>query len=171
MLPLWKGYPNDSDLWSLVHLILVYFFDDKYGRKWGLLSVTISEFDKIVMVFSRTGLFTPDMAFEIIVKDQIQRLKQPTLNCVDLVVNEVTDVIRKCTDKVSEDYRVKKDASVQPSFEKHFIPPISFSKYGLVLLAIQETNVQFYESRIYDRATVHQLIPVFTLGFPGRILS
>lgn len=57
----------------------------------------------------RTGLFTPDMAFEIIVKDQIQRLKQPTLNCVDLVVNEVTDVIRKCTDKMSRYPRLREE--------------------------------------------------------------
>ena len=49
----------------------------------------------------RTGLFTPDMAFEIIVKDQIDRLKVPTLKSVDLVVTELTDVVRKCTEKVS----------------------------------------------------------------------
>jgi len=55
----------------------------------------------------RTGLFTPDMAFEIIVKDQIERLKAPTLNSVDLVVTELTDVVRKCTEKMSRFPRLR----------------------------------------------------------------
>src|SRR6218665_2542166 len=47
-----------------------------------------------------TGLFTPDMAFETIVKKQIEKLKTPALKCVDLVVTELTSVVRKCTEKV-----------------------------------------------------------------------
>uniref|UniRef100_A0A6P7G7Y0 dynamin GTPase n=1 Tax=Diabrotica virgifera virgifera TaxID=50390 RepID=A0A6P7G7Y0_DIAVI len=38
----------------------------------------------------RVGLFTPDMAFEAIVKKQISRLKEPSLKCVDLVVQELS---------------------------------------------------------------------------------
>ena len=49
----------------------------------------------------RVGLFTPDMAFEAIVKKQIAKLKEPALKCVDLVVSELGNVVRKCTDKVS----------------------------------------------------------------------
>lgn len=48
----------------------------------------------------RTGLFTPDLAFEAIVKKQIIKLKDPCLKCVDLVVTELVAVIRKCTEKV-----------------------------------------------------------------------
>ncbi len=48
----------------------------------------------------RTGLFTPDMAFEIIVKEQIEKLKGPTLACVDLVVSELSDIVRRCAEKV-----------------------------------------------------------------------
>ncbi|KAL3104123.1 hypothetical protein niasHS_002150 [Heterodera schachtii] len=44
----------------------------------------------------RVGLFTPDMAFEAIVKKQIERLKEPALKCVDLVVNELANVVRQC---------------------------------------------------------------------------
>ena len=33
----------------------------------------------------RTGLFTPDMAFEAITKTQIGKLKEPCLKCVDMV--------------------------------------------------------------------------------------
>ncbi|XP_078502755.1 dynamin-1 isoform X2 [Lissotriton helveticus] len=50
----------------------------------------------------RTGLFTPDLAFEATVKKQIEKLKVPTLKCVDLVVNELTSTIRKCSEKLSQ---------------------------------------------------------------------
>ncbi|KFM63981.1 Dynamin, partial [Stegodyphus mimosarum] len=49
----------------------------------------------------RVGLFTPDKAFEAIVKKQIAKLKEPALKCVDLVVAELGNVVRKCTDKMS----------------------------------------------------------------------
>ena len=49
----------------------------------------------------RTGLFTPDLAFETIVKKQIQKLLEPSLKCVDMVVSELTNVVRKCTEKVA----------------------------------------------------------------------
>ncbi|KAF7465538.1 Hypothetical predicted protein [Marmota monax] len=47
----------------------------------------------------QTGLFTPDMAFEAIVKKQIVKLKEPSLKCVDLVVSELATVIKKCAEK------------------------------------------------------------------------
>ncbi|KRZ10417.1 Dynamin [Trichinella zimbabwensis] len=49
----------------------------------------------------RVGLFTPDMAFEAIVKKQISRLKEPSLKCVDLVVTELGNVIRICAEMMS----------------------------------------------------------------------
>lgn len=49
----------------------------------------------------RVGLFTPDMAFEAIVKKQISKLKEPSLKCVDLVVIEMANVIRRCTEKMN----------------------------------------------------------------------
>lgn len=49
----------------------------------------------------RVGLFTPDMAFEAIVKKQIDRLKEPSLKCVDLVVNELANVVRQCAESVN----------------------------------------------------------------------
>lgn len=48
----------------------------------------------------RTGLFTPDMAFETIVKKQVELLKEPSLKCVDMVMNELTSVIHKCSEKM-----------------------------------------------------------------------
>jgi len=54
-----------------------------------------------VYVLDSTGLFTPDMAFETIVKKQIEKLKQPSLKCVDMVVMELTNVVRSLTENVS----------------------------------------------------------------------
>ncbi|XP_069465254.1 dynamin-1 isoform X4 [Ambystoma mexicanum] len=50
----------------------------------------------------RTGLFTPDLAFEATVKKQVEQLKVPSLKCVDMVVNELTATIRKCSEKLSQ---------------------------------------------------------------------
>uniref|UniRef100_A0A6I8P2I3 Dynamin-2 n=1 Tax=Ornithorhynchus anatinus TaxID=9258 RepID=A0A6I8P2I3_ORNAN len=50
----------------------------------------------------RTGLFTPDLAFEAIVKKQVQKLKEPSLKCVDMVVSELTTTIRKCSAKLQQ---------------------------------------------------------------------
>lgn len=55
----------------------------------------------------RVGLFTPDMAFEAIVKKQIERLKEPSLKCVDLVVNELASVVRQCAQCVARYPRLR----------------------------------------------------------------
>ncbi|XP_026276406.1 dynamin isoform X2 [Frankliniella occidentalis] len=57
----------------------------------------------------RVGLFTPDMAFEAIVKKQISRLKEPSLKCVDLVVQELSNVVRVCTDKMNRYPRLREE--------------------------------------------------------------
>lgn len=46
-------------------------------------------------------MFTPDIAFEVIVKKQIGKLKEPSLKCVDLVINELGNLIHKLTEKVN----------------------------------------------------------------------
>ncbi|KAM4722885.1 dynamin-3 [Rhinophrynus dorsalis] len=55
----------------------------------------------------RTGLFTPDLAFEAIVKKQIVKLKGPALKCVDLVMQELINTIKKCTAKLSDFPRLR----------------------------------------------------------------
>uniref|UniRef100_K7FA29 Dynamin-2 n=1 Tax=Pelodiscus sinensis TaxID=13735 RepID=K7FA29_PELSI len=57
----------------------------------------------------RTGLFTPDMAFEAIVKNQIVKLKEPSLKCVDLVVSELATVIKKCAEKLGSYPRLREE--------------------------------------------------------------
>uniref|UniRef100_A0A1I7Y2L6 GED domain-containing protein n=1 Tax=Steinernema glaseri TaxID=37863 RepID=A0A1I7Y2L6_9BILA len=46
----------------------------------------------------RGAIFTPNDAFEIIVKKQIGRLREPALKCVDLVINEVASAVREAAD-------------------------------------------------------------------------
>ncbi|XP_056147121.1 dynamin-1a isoform X3 [Lampris incognitus] len=70
-------------------------FDEKELRKE--ISYAIKNIHGI-----RTGLFTPDLAFEAIVKKQIQKLKEPTLKCIDMVVSELTSTIRKCSEKLAQ---------------------------------------------------------------------
>ena len=48
----------------------------------------------------RVGLFTPDMAFEAITKNQIEKLCSPALKCVDLVSNEVLTIVKATADGV-----------------------------------------------------------------------
>ncbi|XP_077505050.1 dynamin-1 shibire isoform X1 [Amblyomma americanum] len=57
----------------------------------------------------RVGLFTPDMAFEAIVKKQIAKLKEPSIKCVDLVVAELGNVIRRCAEKMSRYPRLREE--------------------------------------------------------------
>lgn len=62
-----------------------------YSALWLVLSLT-----------GRTGLFTPDMAFETIVKRQIGKIKEPCTKCVDMVISELVNTVRQCTKKVKE---------------------------------------------------------------------
>lgn len=53
------------------------------------------------LLLGRTGLFTPDMAFETIVKRQIGKIKEPCQKCVDMVISELVNTVRQCTQKVN----------------------------------------------------------------------
>ncbi|XP_044201941.1 dynamin-2-like isoform X5 [Thunnus albacares] len=77
-------------------------FDEKELRKE--ISYAIKNIHGV-----RTGLFTPDMAFEAIVKKQIIKLKDPCLKCVDLVVTELVTLIRKCTEKLGSYPRLREE--------------------------------------------------------------
>ena len=57
----------------------------------------------------RVGHFTPDLAFEAIVKKQITKLRQPSVKCVDLVINEMGEVVRRCTEKMSRYPRLREE--------------------------------------------------------------
>ncbi|XP_051741546.1 dynamin-2 isoform X3 [Ctenopharyngodon idella] len=57
----------------------------------------------------RTGLFTPDMAFEAIVKKQLIKLKEPCLKCIDLVIQELINTVRQCTLKLNSYPRLREE--------------------------------------------------------------
>ncbi|KAM9313069.1 dynamin-2 [Gastrophryne carolinensis] len=58
----------------------------------------------------RTGLFTPDLAFEAIVKKQVVKLKEPCLKCVDLVIQELVNTVRQCTTKLASYPRLREES-------------------------------------------------------------
>ncbi|NWI76958.1 DYN2 protein, partial [Dryoscopus gambensis] len=62
-----------------------------------------------------TGLFTPDLAFEAIVKKQVVKLKEPCLKCVDLVIQELINTVRQCTSKVLREGKTKDQVSSRPA--------------------------------------------------------
>uniref|UniRef100_A0A8C6SVN7 Interferon-induced GTP-binding protein Mx n=1 Tax=Neogobius melanostomus TaxID=47308 RepID=A0A8C6SVN7_9GOBI len=57
----------------------------------------------------RTGLFTPDLAFEAIVKKQIIKLKEPCVKCIDLVIQELINTVRQCTNKLGSYPRLREE--------------------------------------------------------------
>ncbi|KAM7415447.1 hypothetical protein PAMA_017790 [Pampus argenteus] len=59
----------------------------------------------------RTGLFTPDMAFETIVKRLIAQIKEPCQKCIDMVINELVNTVRQCTQKQKSSQMNKKKAA------------------------------------------------------------
>merc|ERR1711936_1563132 len=57
----------------------------------------------------RVGLFTPDMAFEAIVKKQIGRLREPGLKCCDLVTIEMLAMVRDVAGKMARYPRLREE--------------------------------------------------------------
>lgn len=77
-------------------------FDEKELRKE--ISYAIKNIHGV-----RTGLFTPDMAFEAIVKKQIIKLKEPCLKCIDLVIQELINTVRQSTNKLDSYPRLREE--------------------------------------------------------------
>jgi hypothetical protein len=75
----------------------------------------------------RTGLFTPDLAFEAIVKKQVVKLKEPCLKCVDLVIQELINTVRQCTSKVSEPWKAGTDGSLVSGSQLWSVPSLTAS--------------------------------------------
>eukprot|EP00048_Salpingoeca_helianthica_P014511 m.222047 g.222047 ORF g.222047 m.222047 type:complete len:832 (+) comp15947_c0_seq1:403-2898(+) len=58
----------------------------------------------------RVGLFTPDEAFEAVVKSLIEKLKLPCLKCVDLVATELNTVINQITECMARFPQLREEA-------------------------------------------------------------
>ncbi|NXA43285.1 DYN2 protein, partial [Eudromia elegans] len=82
-------------------------FDEKDLRRE--ISYAIKNIHGVRQVSERTGLFTPDLAFEAIVKKQVVKLKEPCLKCVDLVIQELINTVRQCTSKLGPYPRLREE--------------------------------------------------------------
>lgn len=52
------------------------------------------------------GLYPPFKAFEGLVIKEIDRLEEPIIICIDLVVEELSKAVRFCTQQVSDCVRI-----------------------------------------------------------------
>ena len=82
-----------SDNCYLPNYFLQFEKDEKDLRKE--ISYTIRNIQGV-----RVGLFTPDMAFDIITKNQISNLESPAIKCVDMVSGELLTIIKDCAEAV-----------------------------------------------------------------------
>jgi len=59
---------------------------------------------------TRTSLFIPESAFEALAKQQVQRLEQPSLECLDKVYDEILRLLSQLENKVFAQYRNVREA-------------------------------------------------------------
>lgn len=80
----------------------------------------------------RVGLFTPDLAFDAIVKTQIARLREPSLKCVDLVILELGALLKHCTIRLARYPRLRDE--VERIIMSHISQREQYLKDQLLLL-------------------------------------
>lgn len=80
----------------------------------------------------RVGLFTPDLAFDAIVKTQISRLREPSLKCVDLVILELGALLKQCTIRLARYPRLRDE--VERIIMSHISQREQYLKDQLILL-------------------------------------
>ena len=51
---------------------------------------------------TRSSLFVPEVAFDLLVKQQIQRLKEPSIKCVSLIFEEMQKILLNCIKGIPE---------------------------------------------------------------------
>eukprot|EP01103_Thecamoeba_quadrilineata_P002240 TRINITY_DN12230_c0_g1_i1.p1 TRINITY_DN12230_c0_g1~~TRINITY_DN12230_c0_g1_i1.p1 ORF type:complete len:747 (-),score=137.40 TRINITY_DN12230_c0_g1_i1:84-2288(-) len=61
----------------------------------------------------RAALFIPEMSFELLVKKQIQRLLEPSLQCVDLAYDELQRIVTHLESKELQRFAVLRDRLVE----------------------------------------------------------
>jgi len=57
----------------------------------------------------RIGLFTPDRAFDMVCKAQINKLKEPSLKLIDCVVQEMMNMVKDVTSKMNRYPRLREE--------------------------------------------------------------
>ncbi|XP_056379232.1 dynamin-3 isoform X2 [Hyla sarda] len=103
----------------------------------------------------RTGLFTPDMAFQAIVKKQIVKLKGPALKCVDLVMEELLNSVTKCMTKLSDYPKLRDETERIVTFFIHQREEKT-KEQVLLLIDIQLSYINTNHEDFIDFAYAHQ---------------
>lgn len=49
----------------------------------------------------RAGLFTPDSAFSVVVKKELNSFAEPAIDCLELVVQQLIEAAKKCIDRIT----------------------------------------------------------------------
>uniref|UniRef100_A0A8C7PPV2 Dynamin-2 n=1 Tax=Oncorhynchus mykiss TaxID=8022 RepID=A0A8C7PPV2_ONCMY len=100
----------------------------------------------------RTGLFTPDLAFEAIVKKQIIKLKEPCIKCIDLVIQELINTVRQCTNKLGSYPRLREET-------ERIVTTYVREREGKTKDQVSAFRACFYEEslgRSADQRNIHQ---------------
>ena len=83
-----------------LQILVRHFSNDIHRNKKTTIYVLLHSLlrinDRDHILLCRVGLFTPDMAFEVIVKNQIRKLTDPSIKCIDMVMTELLDMIKQC---------------------------------------------------------------------------
>ncbi|XP_069824086.1 dynamin-3 [Dendropsophus ebraccatus] len=103
----------------------------------------------------RTGLFTPDMAFQAIVKKQIVKLRGPALKCVTLVMEELLNSVTKCMCKLSDYPKLRDETERIVTFYIHQREEKT-KEQVLLLIDIQLSYINTNHEDFIDFAYAHQ---------------
>ncbi|CAF5146403.1 unnamed protein product, partial [Rotaria magnacalcarata] len=91
----------------------------------------------------RSGLFTPDEAFEYIVQMQISKFEDPIMKCVDMVASELGTIVHEATSKMKR-YPLLRQAAeellIQYLKEREIAAKQACSAYIQTQLAYINTN-------------------------------
>ncbi|KAK6750773.1 hypothetical protein RB195_002626 [Necator americanus] len=81
---------------------ICFIFHETFGKSLECVNPleNLTEMDILTAIRNATGprpaLFVPEVAFELLVKRQIQRLEEPSLRCVELVHEEMQRMVKHC---------------------------------------------------------------------------
>uniref|UniRef100_A0A7E4V250 dynamin GTPase n=1 Tax=Panagrellus redivivus TaxID=6233 RepID=A0A7E4V250_PANRE len=86
-----------------------YIFHDTFGTVLEKIDPMggLSTLEILTAIRNATGprpaLFVPEVSFELLVKRQIRRLEEPSLNCVDLVYEELLRIVQHCGIEIQQE--------------------------------------------------------------------
>ena len=97
------------------------------------------------------ALFVPESSFELLVKNQIKRLKEPALRCVELVNLELQRVINTC---IQTELSRFKGTATFPSF-------FTISRAFLSCITLHAPCAMLYVGPVASRVLIGPCNPIF----------